>query len=66
MQGEICKNCRWFDDDGMPAGVGMCRRYPPALIVTPSPQGPQEVCKFPMTGIAHWCGEYKTKIILMQ
>lgn len=68
---ETCRTCKYFDaPKGMPEDTGMCRRYPPVLIVTPTPgEGgrptPMEVSKFPLTGTQHWCGEHVPKILTL-
>jgi len=66
-----CENCRYFmHAPALPAPLGLCRRYPPQLIligmsqptiVTPNgPPVPQPITQstFPTVIREGWCGEY--------
>lgn len=68
MNGEDCSTCRFFDDTGDASGY--CRRYPPVIVqfwnhVTgdiPSTEEIDDVTRFPVTYVEHWCGEYQPKV----
>lgn len=60
-----CGQCKHYDPVAeLGDDMGMCRRYPPMNIVTMTEKGPQEMSKFPLTGLKHWCGEFQVGILL--
>jgi hypothetical protein len=65
-EAESCKQCRYWQIMGPPAGqeagqyrVGECARFPPQVIAIGPGPPPQMAARFPMTGEDTWCGEFK-------
>jgi hypothetical protein len=57
---DCCFNCRFFTTVPDSTEQGICKRYPPKLLVHfPMPQ--QTVSAFPQVGIRLWCGEHRRK-----
>lgn len=60
-----CGACKFIEKIvpkvGVPAG-GNCLRYPPAIIVIPTPQGARAQSIKIGVVLTDWCGEYKTRI----
>ena len=67
MPRESCQVCKFF----MPLeqGQGVCRRYPPGVVVHPAATAkdgsPLFAFSFPsMSGAHGWCGEFERQLII--
>ncbi len=60
-----CLTCKYFIQQiaDQNSGQGSCRRYPPALLMLNTPQGPAPATIFPAVKISEWCGEHRTKVL---
>lgn len=54
-----CSKCKFYlADDSMPAGEGLCRRFPPTVMA--AEEGYNSV--FPPMRDGGWCGEFKPRL----
>ena len=67
--GQECKNCIFFTDDGMEGeDVGECHRYPPKMAMTKRQETLANdientwVGLYPEVFVGGWCGEWQKKV----
>ena len=59
MSRPYCCNCKFWRDMPSTDGLGVCRRYPPTLLVVGGVSEVDGRCV--ETGESEWCGEYETR-----
>lgn len=71
MNGESCASCRFFVKGRGADGSGVCRRYPPSVMVLglqPNPLNPRDLgepiytAAFPGMAASGWCGEWASSV----
>lgn len=60
---ESCADCRYWKPLASLCKVGLCRRYPPTIIIVPESTYAveEELTRWPDVGFDDWCGEWKSK-----
>jgi hypothetical protein len=66
-----CRDCQFWDEQQVlqktPQGasrIGLCLRFPPQVVIVPSPQGILPMAMFPSTQALQACGEFQAKSLI--
>jgi hypothetical protein len=66
-----CRDCQYWEEGKIfvdtpqgPSRMGLCRRYPPQLLMVLSQQGQQPVAHFPATLALQSCGEFTLRSVI--
>jgi hypothetical protein len=66
-----CRDCGFWEEqkelvntEQGPTRTGNCRRYPPQLLMTLTPQGPRPIALFPVTVALSSCGEFQGRSLI--
>ena len=63
-----CEHCIYYqevkDVNNIGKTIGVCRRYPPTVLIMPARGGVAMSSNYPNTQPHHWCGEFKSQGVL--
>ena len=59
MKEDSCEECLFFVRHSDKAGFGVCKRFPPTIIVEEN----IAITRSPVLHLEDWCGEFKQKEI---